>query len=87
MTGGILQHFKTVGKRMDKGVRRLAFHEVITDNGTIAPGVVEMMEGHPVRVYPLDGEQEATEWWGGCVTIKQADGRQPEAYYKGEKIK
>lgn len=67
--------------------RRIASHEVISDNGQhISPGVVEIdNNGVVVATYPLIGETAHTVWIGGRIEIKHDDNGLPRAY-KDNKI-
>lgn len=55
--------------------RKVAANRIITsDNTEIKLGVVELDDTIVTRVYSLQGEQPFTEWIGGTITIKTADG-------------
>ena len=69
-----------------KTVRRVAAHRVVTDQGTTDMGVVEIVDGNVVSIYPLQGEQAATEWLPGTICIKQ-ENLTFKAYYKEKPIK
>lgn len=55
--------------------RQVAANRIITsDNTEIKLGVVEIDDTIVTRVYSLQGELPFTEWIGGTITIKTADG-------------
>ena len=55
--------------------RQVAANRIITsDNTEIKLGVVELDDTIVTRVYSLQGEQPFTEWIGGTITIKTANG-------------
>lgn len=66
---------------MSKSVRRFAAHRIISPQGVIAPGVVTIQGSEVVACNPLEGEEPATEWIGGDITI-----RDHRAYHDGQML-
>lgn len=49
--------------------RHIAFHELVTPDGTIEMGVADMEGDKVVGWHRLEGEEPMTEWHGGRGTI------------------
>lgn len=71
---------------MEQNFRRVASHEVKTDNGTITLCIVEICNGIVVNYYKFDGEMPLTEWLGGTIYIKCDERNMLRAYQNGELI-
>lgn len=52
------------------GVRRIAANEIVTPQGVVTLGVVEITDGRVTSIVPLDGEQPLTEWHTGTITVR-----------------
>lgn len=55
----------------ERHVRKIAANEVIADNNSFQPGVIELIGDEVVCAHMLDSEQAQTEWLGGILEIKK----------------
>ena len=67
--------------------RRIASHELLTENGQTLPmQVVEIVSGRVVDYYKLQQELAHTEWLAGCTTLCRDAFGHLCAYHEGKKI-
>lgn len=66
--------------------RRYAAHAVKRGELRFEPGVVEVEQGRVVAAYPLQGEQAATLWVGGTITVEAGSQGEPVARHNGKTL-
>jgi len=72
---------------MENRLRRVAANTVASPLGTMQTEVVEIADGVVTQHYHLDGEQEATEWLQGTITLETDSEGKLRARYNGKIIK
>lgn len=56
------------------GTGKFAANRIITGDGVIMNGIVELNDGVVVACYAFDEEQPFTQWLGGTIELKCEEG-------------
>ena len=51
-------------------IRRIAANRIVCQYQSLSPGVIELLSGKVLRMYPLQEEISQTEWLGGTIEIR-----------------
>lgn len=71
----------------NKGIRRIAVHELFYGKECLNMCIVELMNGIVHGYYHFEGEHGMVEWLGGTVELKYDEKNNLRAYRNGKVMK